>query len=451
MAHEDSDPSSVKPESHDARKGAALAGAFGAAVAMWAAGYFGRIPPPHGWLQPAALLIVLVAIQVGAGALLSRAGSTRLKTAILAGAGAGIINLLVLGALLREDHSPGDVALGAFGLIATCAALSTIGYALGRLARRTRGGSVNWTAALAFITLCGTFVLVIAGGLVTGHEAGLAVVDWPNTEGRLMFLYPLSRMTGGIYYEHAHRLYGALVGLTTLALAFQVWRAGPRHVRRLAIVAVVLVIAQGILGGLRVTGEFTLATEAGETRPNLALAIVHGVLAQIFLAITALITAMSSTAWHQDAPVAARTEWRKSRRLAFTLVALLFVQLILGACYRHLSTDPEVPLGVLHGVLAFHIALALLILGWIVVQGVRQRVRHGDHRAIRTLGTALLLAVCAQVTLGVLALVAVIGRGPADPIPAWEVVVTTAHQATGALLIVLAALSAAWIARAARS
>ena len=63
--------------------------------------------------------------------------------------------------------------------------------------------------------------LLAVGGLVTSAEAGLAVVDWPNSFGYNMFLYPLARMTGGVYYEHAHRLLGSLVGLSTLVLALQ--------------------------------------------------------------------------------------------------------------------------------------------------------------------------------------------------------------------------------------
>ena len=78
---------------------------------------------------------------------------------------------------------------------------------------------LGFTAVHANVTVAATFLLVVAGGLVTSNEAGLAVVDWPNSFGYNMFLYPLAKMTGGIYYEHAHRLYGSLVGLTTIVLA----------------------------------------------------------------------------------------------------------------------------------------------------------------------------------------------------------------------------------------
>src|SRR5262245_61338617 len=69
-----------------------------------------------------------------------------------------------------------------------------------------------------------TFLLVLAGALVTSKDAGLSVPDWPTTYGYNMFTYPPSKMTGGILYEHSHRLLGALVGVCTLALLVAVLR-----------------------------------------------------------------------------------------------------------------------------------------------------------------------------------------------------------------------------------
>jgi cytochrome c oxidase assembly protein subunit 15 len=60
---------------------------------------------------------------------------------------------------------------------------------------------------------------LITGGLVTGLKAGLAVPDWPTSYGHNMLLYPLAEMSGGKYVEHAHRLYGMLVGVTAITVA----------------------------------------------------------------------------------------------------------------------------------------------------------------------------------------------------------------------------------------
>ena len=78
--------------------------------------------------------------------------------------------------------------------------------------------------SLALATLAATAVLIVLGGLVTNTGAALAVPDWPSTFGHNMFLFPWSRMVGGVFYEHSHRLAGALVGLLTVALAAALWR-----------------------------------------------------------------------------------------------------------------------------------------------------------------------------------------------------------------------------------
>ncbi len=110
-----------------------------------------------------------------------------------------------------------------------------------------------WPHRLAVILACATFPLLFIGGLVTSLGVGLAVPDWPTTFGYNMFLYPWSKMIGGIFYEHSHRLVASCVGLLTIALALTLWLKEPRPwLRWLGVAALALVIFQGILGGLRV-------------------------------------------------------------------------------------------------------------------------------------------------------------------------------------------------------
>ena len=101
----------------------------------------------------------------------------------------------------------------------------------------------------------------------------MAVPDWPNTYGSNMFLYPLAKMTGGVFYEHAHRLLGSLVGLTTLTLAVLL-SIDRRSIAALVFVWIVglCVLLQGVMGGLRVTDNST------------HLAVVHGFFAHVILA-----------------------------------------------------------------------------------------------------------------------------------------------------------------------
>ena len=81
---------------------------------------------------------------------------------------------------------------------------------------------------------CATFPLLFIGGLVTSKGAGLAVPDWPTTFGYNMFLYPWSKMVGGIFYEHSHRLVASTVGLLTIALALTFWFTEARAMAALA-------------------------------------------------------------------------------------------------------------------------------------------------------------------------------------------------------------------------
>lgn len=137
-----------------------------------------------------------------------------------------------------------------------------------------------WFAVLTSFT---TFLLIGLGGLVTSHEAGMSVPDWPTTYGYNMFLFPVDKWVGGIFYEHSHRLLASLVGLLTTILAVWLWLKDPRKwMAWLGIAAFLLVIAQGILGGLRVRWQLDW------------LGVPHGAVAQTFLALTAAIALFAS-------------------------------------------------------------------------------------------------------------------------------------------------------------
>jgi cytochrome c oxidase assembly protein subunit 15 len=171
---------------------------------------------------------------------------------------------------------------------------------------------------LALATLGATCVLILLGGLVTNTGAALAVPDWPSTFGYNMVLFPWSRMVGGILYEHSHRLMGALVGVLTLALAVNLWREGGR-LRRLGLVAVAVVVGQGVLGGLRVV----LLEDT--------LAIVHGCLAQAFFALLAVIALLTAPRGRVPAaPVDPAL-----RGMAVLAAALVYVQIVFGALLTH--------------------------------------------------------------------------------------------------------------------
>ncbi|MDY7110397.1 MAG: COX15/CtaA family protein [Planctomycetota bacterium] len=418
-----------------------LTAGFGATVAMWFVGYVCRIPPA---VVPAPLVLTLMlACLFAAGIVVGRHTRAGWKGGALAGCVAAVLNLLILGSLLFDPESeqvapaalvwvPGSIVLGA--------ALAALGALAGSLNRARSLTFDEWRSGFVLVAGAATLLVVVAGGLVTSWEEGLAVPDWPNSFGMNMFLYPMSRMTGGIYYEHAHRLYGSLVGLTTIILAIVLWRSDDRAwLRWLALLAVLMVIGQGIMGGLRVTGSPTLA-EQPDTEPSLTLAIIHGVFGQVFLVVVLLLWAFTTRRWRE-----ARAEPTASAGIEGTLltvlVALALVQLVFGALYRHLFTESDrLPWPGL-----VHIALAAVVAMLAYAGGLRAWVKYPHRTVLKRLGVALIAVVSIQLLLGLAALIAILVRreGPNRP----EVWLATAHQAGGAIVFILAVQLLAWTRR----
>ena len=249
-----------------------------------------------------------------------------------------------------------------------------------------------------------------------------------------MFLYPLSKMSGGIYFEHAHRLFGSLVGLTTLTLAFYLQRYEPRRwVRRLAWAALAMVIVQGLLGALRVTGTFTLSQNAEDLTPNLGLAVVHGVFGQMFFSTLVALAVFTSNRWRTAPPAQVRANAGGDQALALIVVVLLLIQIITGAVFRHLNNG-----------LYVHLGLAVVVLIAAGLVGLRAWLLDDDTPILPTLGERFILVLGAQLVLGALALGGVMLTSRAGAPVAWEVLATTAHQTCGALVFATAVMLALW-------
>src|SRR5678810_1168735 len=103
-----------------------------------------------------------------------------------------------------------------------------------------------WLDRFAWLTAGATFLLLGLGGLVTSHEAGMSVPDWPTTYGYNMFLFPLRLWQCNIFYEHTHRLLASLVGMLIMILAVWLWLREPKlWLRWLGASALVAVLLQG--------------------------------------------------------------------------------------------------------------------------------------------------------------------------------------------------------------
>jgi cytochrome c oxidase assembly protein subunit 15 len=264
----------------------------------------------------------------------------------------------------------------------------------------------------AWLTAAATFLLVVAGALVTSHRAGLSVPDWPTTYGRFMFAYPVAKWVGGIRYEHVHRLIASVVGMLTVVLAFWLVKARmSRGLRWLGIGALAAVIVQGLLGGLTVLHYLP---------PSISAA--HGTLAQTFFCITLTIALLTSHQWETGA---VSTSPRAGLLRALTLFTTLCVygQLILGAIVRHSD----------QGVLA-HIAGAVLV--FTAISGCATLIMLDDQlRVFYWHGLGMVLLVSCQFGLGVATLVVRAPKSSEASLTIVQTLLPTIHVAVGALLL----------------
>jgi cytochrome c oxidase assembly protein subunit 15 len=244
--------------------------------------------------------------------------------------------------------------------------------------REQPGGA--WLHRLALLTASVTLVLIFVGGLVTNTGSALAVPDWPTTFGYSMFLYPWSRMVGGIFYEHSHRLIGSVVGILTVTLAVWMWIKEPRRwLRWLGAAAVMAVIVQGVLGGLRV-----ILISDGTT-----IAIIHGCLAQAFFALTVSLALFTSREWKQEPEQIPGAEASRLKRLSLLTTGLIALQIIVGAILTHAGL-------LLNG----HLLLAILVTIHVTVLGARVFRRLPDQGKLVRPAVVLCSLLLLQLLLG---------------------------------------------------
>ncbi|MEO5803796.1 MAG: COX15/CtaA family protein [Verrucomicrobiota bacterium] len=367
----------------------------------------------------------------------------------------------------------------------------------------SRSSNNPWLHRFAVFTAICTLLLIGLGGLVTSHGVGMSVPDWPTTYGYNMFLFPVSKWVGGIFYEHTHRLWASEVGLLTLTLTcllfgkrarwilrslgvillasalfvlwrHQSWTAGifygtngvlmfaisfgladgersPKWLRQLGLLSFILVVAQGILGGLRVT----------EMRDEIG--IFHAALAQVFLVLVSAIALFTSNWWQRLAIPRQTFPSKNLRHFAVATTLLIFVQLILGATMRHQhaglaipdfplaygkvwpltdaasiqainqnrfdSTDPN-PITAVHVVVhMFHRITAFLILFSVGFVASQFRKTLGAKNPLARLSLIWFGMILAQLGLGILT---VLKNKPAD--------IATAHVVLGAASLVMGAM-----------
>ncbi len=172
-------------------------------------------------------------------------------------------------------------------------------------------------------TILVTFALINLGGFVHNTGSSLACPDWPLCFGQVM-----PKMEGGVLIEHSHRLLGALVGFLSIMICFLGFKKyGKSKFFKTSLVALALVIFQGVLGGLTVI--FRLPTIVSTAHLATSM-IVFGLF--IYLYHLYQIQNISSEKFKSAGT------WNRSL-IKLSTFALLFIyaQMILGASMRHLG------------------------------------------------------------------------------------------------------------------
>jgi cytochrome c oxidase assembly protein subunit 15 len=261
-----------------------------------------------------------------------------------------------------------------------------------------------------FVAFC-TFLLIIAGALVTGNDAGLSVPDWPTSFGS----FRMPRMVGGVKFEHGHRMIAGIVGILTILLAIGLWRKDSRRwVRWVGFTAVMAVVAQAVLGGVTVLFHLPVA-----------ISTAHATLAQVFFCLAASLAFFTRADWRWDEVKLEDASAPSLQHLTAVTTSAILVQVVLGAVYRH-SGFGIVP----------HVVGACVVT--LLVAWVASRVLTRFAKQPALLRPALLLAalLVAQVFLGTGSyLMKMAARGAPQPLPP-VVDLTTTHVAVGALILV---------------
>src|SRR5207249_4788861 len=208
---------------------------------------------------------------------------------------------------------------------------------------------------LAVFTVCWTILLFVAGALVTSKDAALSVTDWPTSHGTLV--PPLSSLQGGDLFEFSHRAVAGGLGILVLVLAVSLWAKESRvWLRWLGIVAVLGVAVQAILGGQVVIRLL-----------HYWLPVIHACFAQIVFGAVLGIAVFTSKWWVTEQPQLEDSGNPSIHSLTILNAAVIYLQVILGAGFRH----KEIPIWP-------HMAGALLVLGVVIWTAAALRKRFGQ-------------------------------------------------------------------------
>jgi cytochrome c oxidase assembly protein subunit 15 len=265
--------------------------------------------------------------------------------------------------------------------------------------------------------VCWTVLLFVAGALVTSKDAALSVTDWPTSHG--VMVPPFSSLQGGDLFEFSHRVFAGGLGVLTLVLAVVLWVKEKRPwLRRLGVIAVLGVVVQAILGGQVVIRLL-----------HYWLPVIHACFAQIVFGAVLSIAVFTSKWWVSERPQLEDTGSPSIRTIAMLNAGVIYLQVILGAGFRH----KDIPIWP-------HMGGALVVLGMVIWTAVALRKRFGASRELSKARVLLHAIFGTQFLLGFGAYWSRLSTADApQPMPVM-VTLTVIHTVVGAILFAFSIL-----------
>jgi cytochrome c oxidase assembly protein subunit 15 len=269
----------------------------------------------------------------------------------------------------------------------------------------------------AILVACWTVLLFVAGALVTSKDAALSVTDWPKSHGT--WFPPLNMLNGGDLFEFSHRLVAGGLGILTILLAVLLSVKEKRlWLRWFGSVAVVGVAVQAFLGGQVVIRLL-----------HYWLPVIHACFAQMVFAAVLCIAVCTSKWWVSERPQLEDSGTPSMRFLAILNALVIYLQVILGAGFRH----KEIPIWP-------HLVGALAVLGGVSWTAVALRKRFAESRELAKARTLLEAILGTQFLLGFLAYWSRLSTADApQPMPVM-VTLTVIHTVLGAILFTFSVL-----------
>lgn len=247
-----------------------------------------------------------------------------------------------------------------------------------------------WRYRFAILVSIGVLFLIASGSAVTGN-----------------LLEPLASPPSGLFSQSGHQGLAFVVAILTVALAGWLIVAGG-ETRLTGFVIGLLALAEGGLGTPSLQEKFA---------PTLP--ILHACTAQLLFGFTVVAAVLSSPGRRAGPETVADGGWPSLRSLSVVTPVLVFIQIYLGAAFRHKA------LGIMS-----HIAGAIIIALLVLLTGMFVTQQCPNHKSLKPAGVVVMCVVFGQVFLGIAALTMRMINSTDTPA---VLIVTGAHVVVGAL------------------